>query len=90
MEAHVTDSPLHIASILIISNDDWDILAPHSGLFDSSNRIKKELWGRKLQMDIGFRDFDTTRTKGDQDLCLWFPFINLPRTVSKRSTTERF
>ena len=90
MRAHGVDSLFCIANILGIPIDDWDILAPHSGLFESCNKIKKELWGRKLQMDIGFRDFDTTRTKCDQDPCLWFPFINLPRTVSKRSTTERF
>ena len=66
MEAHVTDSQFHVASILIISNDDWDILAPHSGLFDSCNTIKTELWGRKLQMEIDFRGFDAASSKGDR------------------------
>jgi hypothetical protein len=62
-----SDSPFHIASILGILIDDWDILAPHSGLFDSSNKIKKDLWGRKLQMEIDFRDFDTTSSKEDRN-----------------------
>ena len=66
MRAHEIDSPVHIATILGISIDDWDILAPHSGLFDLSNRILKEhIWGRKLQIEIDFRDFDTTSSKGD-------------------------
>ena len=66
MRAHGIDSPFCIANILGIPIDDWDILAPHSGLCDSSNRIKKEQWGRKLQMEIDFRDFDTTSSKGDR------------------------
>ena len=39
MRVHEIDSAFHIATILGISIDDWDILAPHSGLFDSSNKI---------------------------------------------------
>jgi len=66
MRAHGIDSPFCIANILGIPIDDWDILAPHSGLFESCNKIKKELWGRKLQMEIDFRDFDTTSSKGDR------------------------
>ena len=66
MRAHGIDSQVHIATILGISIDDWDILAPHSGLFDSSNKIKKDLWGRKLQMEIDFRGFDAASSKGDQ------------------------
>ena len=66
MRAHGIDSPFFIANILGIPIDDWDILAPHSGLFESCNKIKKELWGRKLQMEIDFRDFDTTSSKGDR------------------------
>ena len=50
-----SDSPFHIASVLGFSIDDWNILAPHSGLFDKCNTIKKELWGCKLQMEIDFR-----------------------------------
>ena len=61
-----SDSPFHIASVLGFSIDDWNILAPHSGLFDKCNTIKKELWGCKLQMEIDFRDFDTTNSKGDR------------------------
>ena len=66
MRAHGVDSLFCIANILGIPIDDWDILAPHSGLFESCNKIKKELWGRKLQMEIDFRDFDTTSSKGDR------------------------
>ena len=65
MRAHRIDSPFHIVTILGISIDDWDILTPHSGLFGSSNRILKEhIWGRKLQIEIDFRDFDITSSKG--------------------------
>jgi hypothetical protein len=68
MRAHEIDSPVHIATILGISIDDWDILAAHSGLFDSTNRILKEhIWGRKLQTEIDFRDFDTTSSKEDRN-----------------------
>ena len=66
MRVHWSDSPFHIASILGILSDDWDILAPHSGLFDSCNTIKTELWGRKLQMEIDFRGFDAASSKGDR------------------------
>ena len=72
MRAHGIDSPFYIANILGISIDDWDILAPHSGLFESCNKINKELWGRKLQLVIDFRDFDTTSSKEDRNDCLVF------------------
>ena len=67
MRAHGSDSPFHIATILGISIDDWDILASHCGLFDASNRIKKQhIWTRMLQLEVQFRDFDTTSSKGDR------------------------
>ena len=74
---HGSDAPFHIGSIFGISIDDWDILATHSGLFDSSNRIKKDMWGRKLQLDVDFRDFDTASTTEDRDQSLWIRFLGL-------------
>jgi hypothetical protein len=59
MRAHGIDSQVHIATILGISIDDWDILAPFSGLFDSSNRIQTNTWVRKLQFEVKFEDFYT-------------------------------
>ena len=50
MEAHVTDSPFQIASILIISNDDWDILAPSRQRGDASNSWKLILVTSKQQV----------------------------------------
>jgi hypothetical protein len=93
MRAHWIDSPFCIANILGIPIDDWDILAPHSGLFESCNKIKKELWGRKLQLEIDFRDFDTTSSKGDQKRLLsshlficWELKLNAPwRCVFRRN-----
>ena len=70
MRAHGIDSPFCIANILGIPIDDWDILAPHSGLFESCNKIKKELWGRKLQMEIDFRDLETTSSNKIENDCL--------------------
>ena len=60
MRAHEkNDSPFHIASMLGILIKDWDILAPFSGLFDSSNRIQTNTWVRKLQLEVKFEDFYT-------------------------------
>ena len=87
MRAHGIDSPFHIATILGISIDDWDILAPHSGLFDSSNRILKEhIWGRKLQLEVEFRDFKTLSSTGAQEQSLWFRFVGLPRIADQRTS----
>jgi len=57
------DSPFHIASILGISIEDWDILAPHSGLFDVRGRIQSKMWVRNLQLEAKFDNFKTLRTK---------------------------
>ena len=61
------DSPFHIASVLGISIEDWDILAPHSGLFDVRGRIQSKTWVRNLQMEVKFEDFYTVSACGAQE-----------------------
>ena len=87
MRAHGNnDSPFHIASILGISIEDWDILAPFSGLFDSSNRIQTNTWVRKLLLEVKFEDFYTVSANGDAEHWKWFRFVGLPRTGDLRTS----
>ena len=83
-----SDSPFHIASILGISISDWDILAQHSGLFDASGRIQRAMWVRKLQLQVDFREFETTSTTGDRERPLWFRFLGLSRAGETQRTSR--
>ena len=89
MRVHGSESPFHIASILGISIYDRYILALHSGLFDSNNRIrKKELWVRKLQwqLEVDFRDFFTVSSTGAQEQSTWIRFLGLSRCADQRTS----
>jgi hypothetical protein len=59
MRASRSDSPYHIASIFGISIDDWDILAPHSGLFHARDRIQSIMWWCNLKLEVELNDFKT-------------------------------
>ena len=74
-----SDSTFHISSVLGISIGDWDILAQHSGLFDASGRIQRTMWVRKLQLQVDFREFETSSSAGDRERPLWIRFLGLSR-----------
>ena len=57
------DSLFHIASVLGILIDDWDILVSHSCLFVTRGRIQTIIWRRNLQLEVKFDDFKTLLTK---------------------------
>ena len=53
------ESPFHVASVLGISIQDWDILAPHSGLFYVRGRIQSIMWWCNLKLEVELNEFKT-------------------------------
>ena len=56
------DSLIHVASVLGILIDGWNILVSHSCLFVARGRIQSIMWRRNLQLEVKFDDFKTLRT----------------------------
>jgi len=53
------DFLFHIASVLGILIDDWDMLVSHSCLFVARGRIQSIIWRRNLQLEVKFDNFKT-------------------------------
>jgi hypothetical protein len=57
------DSLIHVASVLGILIDGWNILVSHSCLFVARGRIQSIMWRRNLQLEVKFDNSKTLRTK---------------------------
>jgi len=87
MRAHGSnDSPFHIASVLGICIDEWDTLAPYSGLFDASGRMKSTMWSRLLELEVDSRPCSTIGANGERENWMWFRFVGFPRKENPRSS----
>ena len=53
------ESPFHVASVLGIPIEDWDILAPQSGLFYARGRIQSIMWWCNLKLEVELNEFKT-------------------------------
>ncbi len=78
MRSSGSDLGFHIATVLGISMDDWNILAPNSGLFNSrGSLLSEEMWKQMLQLSLVFRRFYTTDENGSQEQGQWIRLLGL-------------
>ena len=79
MRASGSDLRFHIATVLGICMDEWNSLAPNSGLFNSrGSLLAEEIWKQKLQLSLVFRRFKTRDENGFQEQGQWIRFLGLP------------
>ena len=90
MRSSGSDLRFHIATVLGISMDDWNILAPNSGLFNSrGSLLSEEMWKQMLQLSLVFRRFYTTDENGSQEQGQWIRLLGLPVVGDSNARSSR-
>ena len=71
------DKVFHLVTVFGISRQQWDLVAPLTGLFRRMVRLfaSRDLWGVKLGLRIAFDNFQTMESNGHLKNSLWFRFV---------------
>ena len=78
------DTQFHMNMVLGISEENWSLAAPASGLFKLDGSLNRALWEQKLGLEIESRYQPTQTSSGAEEIFLWFRFLGEQRTDSVR------
>ena len=67
----VGDERYHMASVLGIEKEIWDILKPQSSLYKSDGRMLTNTWGTKLKLTVITRTSQFRDENNNNSNCLW-------------------
>ena len=87
----VGDERYHMASVLGIEKEFWDILKPLSSLYKSNGKMSQaNIWEKKLKLTVLTRPNQGRDKNSEQSKCNWYRFLGPAVVNSSRNTRGNY